>query len=334
MQVMLKDGRMVKMGRKRPAQIHWFKDRIVTVNEDGTAHQTLRLGAFYDPGNDMVPPPASVDWSIKAMASISRMYGNDQWGDCVIAGKYHQAGIWSGNDTGTAVLGTDAEVLASYHTICGAGDPGCNITDVLDYFRDHGLLFSGVLHKIDGYVAMDWTNRNLVQVAIDLFGSVTLGINLPNAWTCTKCTWDTTTSAIVGGHDVCAVGYNSVGVQICTWAGIVTITWAAFLSKKWIEECYVELGPDWYNSDNLAPNGINVAALKAALAQIGGGSTPPIPDPGPPNPPNPPTPVPQTITINVPQQPVIGPTGRTIGHVPAYVLTGTLHATKSPCGCK
>src|SRR6185436_16391286 len=109
---------------------------------------------------------------------------------------------------------------------------------------------------------LDHTNKLLVQTAITIFGSLTLGINLPGDWTCTNCTWDISRQGIVGGHDVCVCGYDEKGVQISTWGGICTITWAAFLSNKWIDECYVQLSPDWYNADNLTPNGINVAALR------------------------------------------------------------------------
>jgi len=272
--VMLGDGQHVKLGRIRP------KSRP----------QCLNLANYFDASALASPPPAVVDWTSKAMPALKRMYLNDQYGDCVIAGKYHQVGLWSGNSAGTAVQGTDKEVYASYQKICGPGDNGCMITAVLDYFKNTGLPFNGQVHKIDGYVTADWTNKLLVQIGILLFGGGTIGINLPQAWTCSNCIWDTTNSQIVGGHDVCLVGYNEQGVQICTWGGIVTITWNAFLSRKWIEELYFELGQDWYKG-NLAPNGIDVDKLKRDLSVIGGGGIPPLDDPTPPPvPPVPPTP--------------------------------------------
>ncbi len=227
------------------------------------------------------PPPPSVDYTAKAMASLSRMYLNDQYGDCVIAGKYHSVGVWSGNDAGAPAVGDDSEVLSAYHTICGPGDDGCIITNVLDYMRANGLSLSGVSHKIDGYVNCDWTNKLLVQAAIYLFGTVTIGLNLPQAWESAG-VWDVTNTQIVGGHDVTCVGYNSQGVQISSWGRIYTITWAAFTSTKWLEECYVLLAPDWYGSDKLAPSGVDVATLQADLQKISGGTVPPIDPPPPP----------------------------------------------------
>lgn len=320
----LKDGRQIKLGRIRPK----------------ARRQCLNLAAYYDASKDTAPPPTSVDWAAKAMASLSRWYNNDQYGCCVPTSSYHGIGIWTGNDTPAVALATDAEVLNAYHTICGPGDNGCVITDVLDYARDHGLLCNGVRHKIDGYVSVDWTNKKLVMVAIDLFGGGRIGINLPDAWTCTNCTWDVTNTRIVGGHDVRICGYDSVGVKVSTWAGLVTITWDAFLSTRWIEEMYVELSPDWYNSDKLAPNGIDVATLKADLDMIGGGGLPPLPDPVPPTPippgpvppvpvppgpfPPPLPPVPQFIVVNIPSQVVYGHGGRVIGHVPAFSVHAEL----------
>lgn len=311
-QAQLKDGRIVKLGRirrKAPAQC-------------------LRFSSYFNASLDASPPPTSVDYASKCMASLTRVYLNDVEGDCVIAGKYHQIGLWTGNDGPAPALATDQEVQNAYTSICGPGDNGCVITDVLDVMRSKGLACGGVLHKIDGYVSVDWTNKLEVQVAIDVFGSLTIGINLPQQWTCTNCVWDEHATGNVGGHDICCVGYNAQGVQCATWGGVVTITWAAFLSRTWIEECYCSLSPDWYGKDNLAPNGIDAASLKADLAKLGGGVIPdpqppsPIP-PTPPVPVPPPSPVPSSFTIHVPQQPVFI-LGREWGFVPAFNVQGTL----------
>lgn len=294
-------GKTVKLGRIRPKSVTFGAKYIKTVLPNGKEVLTPRLTCYYDPAKDQAPPPAKVDYYTKASASLSRVYLNDQYGDCVIAGKYHQEGVWSANDTTQGqqptVVGTDSEVLSAYHTICGPGDHGCVITEVLDYFQKTGLTFSGVTKTIDGYVGIDWTNKLMVQVALEVFGGLTIGINLPSAWTCTNCTWDVTNTQIVGGHDVCCVGYDDTGVQIATWGGIVTITWAAFLSKNWIEECYAELAPDWYGQDKVAVNGINLTQLRADLQALASGQ---IPDPGPT-----PTPAP-TITSIVPNSGAIG----------------------------
>lgn len=324
--ILLGDGRAVCLGRKIPK----------------TRPQCLRFDAYFNSDEMTAPPPDKLDWSAKAMRALRRMYMNDQLGCCVITGKYHIIGVLTGNDSPTAVEATDAEIVTAYRSICGPGDNGCYITDVLNAWRDRGLKCNGVPHKIDGYVAVDWTNKLQVQTALYLFGNMTLGINLPQAWTCTECKWEKTSSRIVGGHDVAVVGYNAEGVICSTWGGLVTIVWDAFLSNRWLSECYVALSSDWYGEDRMSPSGVHLDELLADLAKIGGGGIPPLPEPPgpapvppvpvppvptPPAPPIPPAPpVPTTFRVDIPAQAVYGPAGRKIGTVPAFTVNGRIGA--------
>lgn len=262
----------------------------------------LRLADYLRPGYTL--PNLPVDWTAKAMPALSQMYLNDTYGCCVISDAYHRVGVWTGNDSdsGGIALGTDAEVLATYRIWNpGNQDNGCVITQVLDYCRDHGITVGGVNHKIDGYVAIDWTNWDEVQIALFLFGTLPLGIRLPQAWT-QQSIWDVTNSPIVGGHDVPCVAKMAAGkIRISSWGRLFDITQAAFTSRNWIQEAYAVLSPDWYGKDGLAPNFIDVAALRADLQKIAGGVIPdvgPTPTPPPtPVPPVPPTPGPHVNPI-------------------------------------
>ncbi len=112
----------------------------------------LRLAAYLDEGAMSPPLPTSINRRDAAAKSIARMYLNDQLGDCVIAGKGHALGVWSANDSdsGGVVLATDAEIKQQYQAICGPGDNGCVITNVLDVMRSKGFQAGGKLYKIDG----------------------------------------------------------------------------------------------------------------------------------------------------------------------------------------
>jgi hypothetical protein len=257
-----------KLGRIRPVSTHRIGKMKVIVRQGGNVAVVPSLGAFLAARSPSFVPPLTTDWRTKAAPSIARMYLNDQYGDCVIAGKYHAIGVWTGNEDAAISLATDDEVLASYQTICGAGDNGCEITSVLDYWKNKGLIVAGQKHVIDAYVDVDNSNADLVKTAISIFGGLTLGIDLPNAWTVAPGTWDVTATSVVGGHDVRAIDYNDVGVIIATWGELCTITWAAFTSPKWITECYCELSPDWYDDANIAPSGIDLPGLKSALALL------------------------------------------------------------------
>lgn len=248
----------------------------------------VHLSDHWDESMMSTPPPASINRRDKAAASIARMYLNDKYGCCVISGKAHQLGVWSANDSdsGGIVLATDQEILSQYHGICGPGDNGCQITRVLDVMRDTGFTASGKRYKIDGYVRADWTNVAQTKVAHYLFGATSIGIDLPQAWT-ENAVWDVTNSRIVGGHDVTPIDYDETGVYVSSWGRIYRITWAAWTSKRWLSEFYVPLAPLWYGDDKVAPCGVNVATLKAALATIAGGGVPdvePEPTPIPPTP--------------------------------------------------
>ncbi len=283
-------GTVVRLGRIKPA----------------ARPQALRLATFLD--RSLVaanPPPKSVDY-LSAAGGIDQMYANDRYGDCVVAGKFHAAGIWSGNDKQVPIVGTDKEVVNQYFAICGPGDNGCVITEVLNVYKGRGLTMGGVARKIDGYVAVDNTDETEVKVAIHIFGGLCIGFNVPSEWMDVGDggTWDTPISGrFVGGHDVQIIDYNETGVRLSTWGGTRTMTWRAFKNTRIVDECYAMLSPNWYNEDNVSPGGIMVNDLKTALTALAGDGPlppwePPVPvPPQPPTPPVPPTPVPHPVVF-------------------------------------
>lgn len=273
-------------------------------------------------------PPSSTDRRKKAMESIRRMYLNDQYGCCVISGKYHGIGVWTGNDTPSCKVVDDSIILQMYRKLAAVPgqDSGCVVTDVLDYWQRSGLPVgtSGLLSRIDGYVAADWRNKLEVQVAIYLFGRLTLAIDLPSEWASSPTVWDGPQSNIVGGHDIDCVDYNEDGVVISTWGGTRLITWSAFTSLNRNTELYAMVGPDWYNEDRLSPVGHTVESLLAKLKMIGGNDLPEIDPDTPPIPPSPPAPP-------VPPVPPAPPS------FPEYAVAlrgwfGTMTGTASPAG--
>lgn len=270
------------------------------------------LGDFLE--KKVPTPPKSTNWREKAAASMARMYLNDRYGCCVISGKAHALGVWAANDpdSGGIVLADDAEISKQYFGICGPGDNGCVITDVLDVMVRQGFTAGGKSYKLDGYCAVDWTNDLLVKMALAIGGATTIGINLPAAWT-SDAVWDVTTTRIVGGHDVTPIDYDDTGVYVSSWGRIYRITWPAFKSTRWLEEMYFLAAPLWYGTDKMTPAGINAEALLAALATFKGGG---IPDLGPPTPPPPPPPPPVPPSMSGPvvlKIPYLGTATGTVG---------------------
>jgi hypothetical protein len=296
----LPDGRKVCLGRIRPLFSFDHGNFRYLIFDDGRkgmrVRKSVRLDAHYDRTKDVAPPPVTTNWMAACVAAIAEMYGNDTAGDCVIAAVLKLFGAWTGNESGTVALSNTDEALSSYQTICGPGDNGCEISAVLDYLKATGIPLTGVIHKIDNYVALDNTNQNMVQVALEVFGpGHNLGINLPGSWmqaaTASGFVWDVASDPSIGGHSIPIIDCNEQGVIIATWAMWGTITWAALADTNICEECWTPLGVDWYSKNNLAPNGINAATLAADLTLLGAGTIPPF-GPTPPVPPNGPPPVP------------------------------------------
>lgn len=241
--------------------------------------------------------PTSVDWYTKAATSIAQMYLNATYGDCVMASSGHAYGVWAANDkdSGAIPLATDQEIYNQYQSVCGPGDNGCYIPDVLNYMRDKGMTLGGKSYKIKGYVACDWRSKELVQLGIARFGCAKIGFNLPVGWL-NSAVWsnDTAGNQIAGGHDVLPCGYgppavvnfNADGVVVASWGRLYLFEWNAFTSSQWIDELYFMV-PDllWTGTDGLDPLGEDQATLLADLAKMGTGDLPPLPGPTPPPPP-------------------------------------------------
>lgn len=237
-----------------------------------------RLGAYLGAA---AGPPAFTNRRTSAARALARMYRNDALGCCVVAGKAHALGLWAAAESAADVEATDDEIVSQYEGICGPGDQGCVITEVLDVMRARGFVAGGKSYVIDGYVSCDWRNKLEAQVAVYLFGALTIGVNLPQAWT-QQAVWDVTNSRIVGGHDVTVIDYDAQGVYVASWGRVYLLTWRAFQATAWVEECYALLAPLWYASARVAPCGIDADTLRADLAKLGGGV---IPDVGPVTPP-------------------------------------------------
>jgi hypothetical protein len=278
------EGQKVKLGRLRPKLL--FRTRLLQFSclRNNQLHLIPYLNAAYDQKLRTAQPAEKIDWTQHSSEEINQVYGNDEWGDCVIASAMHRIGLATGEESLKPEIGTTLEAITQYHQICGPGDPGCYIPEVLDEMQRDGITCNKNKHRITAYAALDTRDTVLLKTAIELFGLVNFGINLPSDWLTTDKPWGPTNSNIIGAHDVSAIGYDTNGVQITTWGAKTTILWKVFLTHKWVEECYVSLAGDWTKIDNLNPHGIDAFALEQALKMIEIGQTPPIPDPHPPSP--------------------------------------------------
>ena len=204
------------------------------------------------------------------------MLGNDQYGDCATAGPAHEVmNRTAHRGKGMMVTPTMADIFAMYAAICPGFSPGpppvndngAAITDALNY-----MLLTGLAgEKIDGWAEIDPSNVENIKRGIHIFGSVNIGVNLPQSamdQTNAGQAWDVVADdgGILGGHCVVLMGYGADGCTAITWGQLQQITWAWFAA--YCQEAYVELASDWIAASGLAPNSLDMATLTADLALL------------------------------------------------------------------
>ncbi len=219
--------------------------------------------------------PAARDWTEKAAAHWGMML-NDKLGDCTCAAMGHITQAWTANAGPKEVTVSDQAVLAAYEAVSGYDpqrpdtDRGAVELDVLKYWRKTGV--GG--HKIDAFVALEPRNHTHVQAAVELFGGAYIGLALPvsaqrqHVWSVppggangigAPGSW--------GGHAVVVEAYDAHGLTCITWGQKKRMTWSFW--DAYCDEAYAPLSQLWAGKKP-APNGFDLAALRADLEEITG----------------------------------------------------------------
>lgn len=237
--------------------------------------RSLRLARYLAP--DLPRAPQAVDFVSQARLPWGMLLNNilgtctcTSWGHI-----FHAATAANGREQ---VL-TDEDILKAYIEACGY-DPTDPSTDnggfmlvVLNYVRRVGI--GG--HKILGYATVDLKNRELFKQALYLFGSLYLGISLPESaqgqrdWTVAMGGGSGSPRANSwGGHAVSAHGYRDRnrpddGIDIVTWGEVKRVSWD--FVDAYCDEAYAPLSIAWADGDG-APNGFDLARLREDLARV------------------------------------------------------------------
>ncbi|MGH3099267.1 MAG: hypothetical protein ACRDMV_25080 [Streptosporangiales bacterium] len=255
-----------------------------------STHPRLKLGRYLT--SALPEPPVSVDWY--SQVTDWPMYGNDDWGDCVLAAIGHEIESRTHYGQGQTVEIPPQAVLDAYTAVTGfdpdAGPPGQNPTDrgtnmqdALGYWRHTGV--GG--HTILVFAQVD--EENQIRQAVNLFGAVGLGItvtrDMMDDFDAGK-PWTRASGQRLGGHAVPAVGYDDQYVYVVSWARIQPMTWACF--RQCVEECWCSVTRDWLDSSGQDPQGLDLAKLGDDFTNLTGQPAPvPQPTPTPTPPPDP-----------------------------------------------
>jgi len=172
------------------------------------------------------------------------MFGNDVYGDCVIAGRGHQTLRFEDIEQGSVLMITDKYVLKEYFKETGGPDSGLVVLDSLNKWHQKGWKVGKHTYKIQAFAEVDFTNHQEVRQATFADVGVGLGIQLPNSAKTqiqTGQPWDVTTGpdstpGSWGGHYVYVPGYTPSGPVCVTWGRKQQMTWAWL--AKYCDEAY------------------------------------------------------------------------------------------------
>jgi hypothetical protein len=203
------------------------------------------------------------------------MYANDKYGDCTCAAAGHMIQNWTAN-ADSEIVPPEASVVDFYEHFVGKPPPpdaGCNMLQVLKYWRSHGL----DRHKVLAFAELGSKNLGQARTAVYLFGSVYIGVALPNFTTqgdMLTIPWVLPPGGAVGdaapnpenGHCIPAVGYDEDNLYVITWGEVKQMSWGFF--EAYADEVYAVLSQDFIKSGGTDVAGFDLEQLKADLANL------------------------------------------------------------------
>lgn len=188
--------------------------------------------------------PASYDFDTKHPGIPTPMFGNDDKGDCVMAGRAHQTLRFEDIEQGSVLMITDKDVLNEYFKETGGVDSGLVVLDSLNEWRQKGWKVGKKTYKIQAYAEINHKSKDEVKQAIFADVGVGLGLQLPKSaqdQIQTGQPWSVTTGPNAkvgswGGHYVYVPGYTKQGPVCVTWGRKQQITWPWLM--KYCDEAY------------------------------------------------------------------------------------------------
>lgn len=248
------DGSTFRLGRNQPPDL--------------TTRKKLRFSSFMTPTLPTAPP--TCDYRVPAVAAaLADIYGNDQLGDCVIAGLAHMFNLFEGNAGLPVTRFTLQQLISMYSAIGGyvpddpSTDNGCDENTALTYVQKNGFLG----HHILGSMSVDATNSVEMRQALWLFENLMYGVGLPDAWispfpSASGFTWDVAgASDPNNGHCFVATAYTP-GINIVdTWGlegNVTDAASAAYAVNSVGGQLFAVITPEILNrATQRAPNGMD-----------------------------------------------------------------------------
>ncbi|HUV45885.1 MAG TPA: hypothetical protein VMW45_02325 [Dehalococcoidia bacterium] len=147
-----------------------------------------------------------------------RMFGNDQYGDCVKAAFAHFILTLEKFEQGTLIDIADQEVIDEYLRESGGADSGLYLTLAMKDWRNHGLEFGGKTYTIYSYAGVEPKDHVAIKYSIYLLRGLIFGMQVfstdidqfrrDEPWHLTE-----HSGALEGGHGVYGFKYNDDSVN-------------------------------------------------------------------------------------------------------------------------
>lgn len=209
--------------------------------------RTLRMANFMRVERIAAPPTFDLD---KKRAPFPLgPWGNDAWGNCVVAGRANHLLRFERIEARRTLKLRDDQVITKYKELSGAMSPGdahdegLVVLDTLNDWRRNGwnLSFGNTTrnYSVAAFAEIDPYDPQLVRDAIYLFHGVQLGFSLPRSameqtrhgyWDVVKPDSSLTEPGSWGGHLVYAKRYDEENVYVLSW-GIEVKVSNAFMDE-------------------------------------------------------------------------------------------------------
>jgi hypothetical protein len=188
--------------------------------------------------------PAEYDFDTKHRGIPTPMFGNDVYGDCVMAGRAHQTLRFEDVEQGKIIKITDKDVENEYLKETGGADSGLVVLDSLNEWRTGGWLIGKKRYEIKAFSEITPRTPADTRQAVYLDIGVGLGLQLPlSAQDQVRAgkPWDVVSGSgsapgSWGGHYVFVPGYTKLGPVCVTWGRKQQMSWSFY--AKYCDEAY------------------------------------------------------------------------------------------------
>jgi len=215
----------------------------------------------YFEGGALPKAPAKCEYAMKVAYGMDF---NGTLGDCVVAGWIHLAQAVAEENGGTYTQPTGPAIKTEYFKLTGGADTGLVESTFLQTAQKSPILGA----QVDVFAPVDHTNLAEVKSTIYVFGSLFLGVALPQSaenqfpgnWTVVP------GSPIVGGHCVLAIGQDLTGIYLVTWGRVIKATWEWF--STYVDEAYAVLTTEQVAAGRGPLKQLDIARLRADIASL------------------------------------------------------------------